>query len=222
MEPALRGSELYLSPLQTNVYTLSLSRICVYIYIYIYTNLFIYNNNKIIIIMILTIIHTYMRLLDNKADNRSSPSTHSMSGRRRTIPRTAVDFPVPGCKHILHNILVYYIILVHINSYYIISYYIILYHIAHQKSTPHNSSWIFSGMFQWTFRDIFQHNFTFQRHFPKDCHFPSGFLLDAPMDFQWHFPTEFHFCDFWCNCLPWIRSYWCSCYGCQYRHCCYC
>ena len=140
MEPALRGSELYLSPLQTNVYTLSLSRICVYIYIYIYTNLFIYNNNKIIIIMILTIIHTYMRLLDNKADNRSSPSTHSMSGRRRTIPRTAVDFPVPGCKHILHNILVYYIILVHINSYYIISYYIILYHIAHQKSTPHNSS----------------------------------------------------------------------------------
>ena len=50
--------------------------------------------------------------------------------------------------------------------------------VAHQKSTPQRSSWISSGIFQWTFRGIFQRNFTCQRYFPKDCHFLSGFLLE--------------------------------------------
>ena len=48
----------------------------------------------------------------------------------------------------------------------------------HQKSTPQKPSWIFSGIFRWTFSGIFQWVFTCQRYFPKDCHFPSGSLLE--------------------------------------------
>ena len=48
------------------------------------------------------------------------------------------------------------------------------------------------------FSEIFHRMFTFQRHFPKDCHFPSGLLLEIPNGLQWHFPMEFHFCEFWC------------------------
>ena len=49
--------------------------------------------------------------------------------------------------------------------------------IAHQKSTPQKSSRTFNGIFQWTF-SVFQHQFTFQWHAPKDCHLPSGLLPD--------------------------------------------
>ena len=43
----------------------------------------------------------------------------------------------------------------------------------------------------------FQRNFTCQRYFAKDCHLPSGFVLELPNGFQWHFPMDVHVCDFW-------------------------
>ena len=43
--------------------------------------------------------------------------------------------------------------------------------IAHQKSTPQKSSWIFSGVFQWMFSGIFQHYFTCLWSCPTELHF---------------------------------------------------
>ena len=56
---------------------------------------------------------------------------------------------------------------------------------------------------KWARTSIFQRIFAVQRYFPKDCHFPSGFLLENSNGFsvassKWHFT----FCDFWCNLLP--------------------
>ena len=51
---------------------------------------------------------------------------------------------------------------------------------------------------QWTFSGMFQRNFTSRRYFPKDCHLPSGFYWNYPMDVQWHFPMNVHFCEIWC------------------------
>ena len=50
--------------------------------------------------------------------------------------------------------------------------------IAHQKSTPPRSSWIVSGIFQWSF--------TCQWYVPKDCHSPSAFQRKCPTDSQRH------------------------------------
>ena len=38
----------------------------------------------------------------------------------------------------------------------------------HQKSTPQESSWIYSGIFQWIVSGIFHRIFTFQWYFPKN------------------------------------------------------
>ena len=62
--------------------------------------------------------------------------------------------------------------------------------VAHQKSTPQKSSWIFSGIFQRMFSGIFQRIFNCHWYVPKDCHFSSGFHWNCPMDFngmfQWN------------------------------------
>ena len=57
--------------------------------------------------------------------------------------------------------------------------------VAHQKSTPRKSPWIFRGIFQWMFSGIFQRIVTS----PLDVHWK------CTMDLQWHCPTEFHVCD---------------------------
>ena len=59
---------------------------------------------------------------------------------------------------------------------------------VHQKST----SWVFSGIFQWTFSGMFQRNFTCQRYYQTDCHFPVDFHWNCPIwnfssIFQWNF-----------------------------------
>ena len=46
------------------------------------------------------------------------------------------------------------------------------------KSTPQKSSWIVSGVFEWTFSGIFKRNFTCQWYVPKDCHLSSGLSLE--------------------------------------------
>ena len=48
----------------------------------------------------------------------------------------------------------------------------------------------FQGVFQWIVSGMFQHNFTLQLYAPKNCHFPSGFLLEFPSG---HSP-ELHTC----------------------------
>ena len=49
---------------------------------------------------------------------------------------------------------------------------------AHHKSTSHESSWIFSGVFQWTLSGIFQRIFISRWYCPKDYRLSSGFLVE--------------------------------------------
>ena len=46
-------------------------------------------------------------------------------------------------------------------------------------------------MFQWIFSGMFQHIVTFQRYVQKDCHFPSGFVLELSNGLS----------DFWCSVI---------------------
>ena len=66
----------------------------------------------------------------------------------------------------------------------------------------------FSRISQWIFSGIFRHNFTFQRHVPKDCHLFSVCLLELSNGFQWHFPGGFHVWYIWLgNMLPrWLQT----------------
>ena len=69
--------------------------------------------------------------------------------------------------------------------------------IAHQKSRPQHSSWIFSGILRWIVSGMSQWDFTFRRAvtFPVDVHW------NVPIYVQWHSPMESHFCDFQCVIL---------------------
>ena len=69
---------------------------------------------------------------------------------------------------------------------------------THQKSTPQKSSWIVSGIFEWTSSGIFPWHFTCKLHLSKDCHFPSGFVLNMFNGLSVDFPLELHFCELWC------------------------
>ena len=70
--------------------------------------------------------------------------------------------------------------------------------IAHRKSAPHKSSWIFSGVFHWL-SVTFSNSISFiSGSVKRIVTFPVDFHWKYPMDFQLHFPMEFHFCHFWC------------------------
>ena len=83
------------------------------------------------------------------------------------------DTPTLGAEDV---IIIMIVIIISSSSSTMISMTTIICIIAHQKSTPQKSSWIFSGIFQWI--SVASPN-GFQRYSPKDCHSPSGLSLDA-------------------------------------------
>ena len=113
------------------------------------------------------------------------------SGRRRGVDHGTVGNDLQRHIHIyiytctcVYIYIYIYILSTYMYMYMCVYIYIYIYiytyiqHIAHQKSTPQKSSWIFSGIFQWIFSGTFQRNFTCQWYIPKDCHFSSGFPLE--------------------------------------------
>ena len=70
--------------------------------------------------------------------------------------------------------------------------------IAHRKSTPQKSSWIFSGLFQWMFSSFSNGMSLFSGMFQRIVTCSVDVYWDCPMDFQRHFPMDFNFVDFWC------------------------
>ena len=61
----------------------------------------------------------------------------------------------------------------------------------------HTYIYIYIYIYRERERDLYR-MFICQCHCPKDCHFPSGWLLEMSNGFQWQLPMEFRLCEFWC------------------------
>ena len=70
--------------------------------------------------------------------------------------------------------------------------------IAHQKSTPHKSSWIFSGTFQWI-QVAFSDRFHVSAVCSKGLSLVQWMLTAISNEFQWHSLMDFHFREIWCK-----------------------